>query len=126
MLGSSSTTSSRASGLRVPDADGLVLVADTTPPDGPCTGAVVMLRGSDVRLHLRWTLPVRTLGVPSSGGAHAPASAPRSAPRSLALAAMPPWLSAGGGHRAAPPPVPDRVVLATAQPPPPPQVGPYR
>src|SRR3954454_5732097 len=111
MFGSSSTTSSRASGLRAPDADGLVLVADTTPPDEPCTGAVVMLRGSGVRLHLGWTLPVRRLGVlsrcgapvavsrrRSSAGFRAPVRSSlaiatgrlrgRSAPRSLALAAM--------------------------------------
>src|SRR3954449_8988900 len=101
MFGSSSTPSSRASGFREPEAVELELMADTTPPDGPCAAVVVMPSGCGACLRLRWTLPVRTLGGRS----------------------VRPCVSAGGGHRLASAPVADGVVLAAPQPPPAAEVG---
>src|SRR3712207_2313250 len=144
MLGSSSTTSSRASGV-VPRAGrpGREL-PDTSPPKG--ADAVVMAKrlGAPAAVALDATCesPGRRSAGSAAGGFRAgvrsslvprcdappgcqpalppEASAPGSAPRSF-LAAMLPRLSAA--HRPAPAPVADRVVLGTAQAPPPAKAG---
>src|SRR3712207_4619385 len=74
MFGSSSTTSSRASGFE-PDAEGPVLLPDTRPPVGLCAAVVVMVTGCGGVLREAWTLPVRSLGR-SAGRGHRPAAAP--------------------------------------------------
>src|SRR5947209_20261346 len=104
MLGSSSTTSRRASGAGRPgDAPPDTGAADGGPATAPPLGradAVVMPRASGPRLRHTWTVPVRTLG-------ERPA----------------PHRSAGGGHGAAVAPVADRVVLGAGEAPPAAQVG---
>src|SRR4051794_29037549 len=113
MFGSSSTTSSRASGAGRP----LGWLPVTAPPAGRADAVVMagsILARASAALDATCELAERGLT-----GHVIAASAPGSAPRSPALAAMLPALSASGrGHGPAPAPVTHGVVLRPAQSPP--------